>query len=100
MAVAAIAGGVDGTTNPAQALRRAKFSIPPGPERAVARPELVARFLATNGAKDAPVTIVSAPTGAGKTALAAAAARAYAPAAAWCTVDASDNQPHTFGLSV
>jgi LuxR family maltose regulon positive regulatory protein len=122
--------GDDGTQLPFEALRRAKFSIPAGPARAIDRPALVASFLESNGARSAPVTIVSAPTGAGKTALVAAAARAFSQAAApgsaavgsaavgsaalgsaalgsaalgsaaWCTLGADDNQPHAFGLSV
>lgn len=85
---------------PVAALRRAKFSIPTGPARAIDRPALVATFLESNGAQYAPVTIVSAPTGAGKTALVAAAARAFTPAAAWCTLGPEDTQPHEFGISV
>lgn len=100
MAVAVAVDGDDGTQLPLDALRRAKFSIPAGPARAIERSALVASFLESNAAKYAPVTIVSAPTGAGKTALVAAAARSFPGSAAWCALDAADNQPQEFGLSV
>jgi LuxR family maltose regulon positive regulatory protein len=98
----AVAVDDDGTQVSIDVLRRAKFSIPAGPARAIERSALVASFLENSEAKSAPVTIVSAPTGAGKTALVAAAARAFTArgAAAWCRLDADDNQPHAFGLSV
>jgi LuxR family maltose regulon positive regulatory protein len=81
-------------------LQQAKYTIPAGPERALERERLVAMFPDAGGAQYAPVTIVSAPTGAGKTALVAAAAGAFTPAAAWCTLDQGDNDPHSFGRSV
>ncbi|HVJ96020.1 MAG TPA: AAA family ATPase, partial [Acidimicrobiia bacterium] len=102
VAVAVAVDDDDGTQVSIDVLRRAKFSVPAGPARAIERSALVASFLESTEAKSAPVTIVSAPTGAGKTALVAAAARAFMArgAAAWCTLEADDNQPRAFGLSV
>src|SRR4051812_22763308 len=71
------------------ALRRAKFEIPLAPRRAIVRPQLVDPFCALDDATRATVTIVSAASGAGKTATVAAAARAFGRAA-WCRLDEDD----------
>jgi LuxR family maltose regulon positive regulatory protein len=85
------------------ALHRAKFAIPPAPRRYLARPRLtsrVAALLEPSGAR-APIVIVSAPLGGGKSTLVSAVARERRRGpVAWCNVDESDNAPERVAHSI
>ncbi|MCF3106142.1 helix-turn-helix transcriptional regulator [Streptomyces roseoverticillatus] len=76
-------------------LLAAKFSVPAAPRHHVARHRLLDRVgEGTNG----PMTLVTGPAGAGKTALAAAWARDGEPPGpvAWLTLDTHDGAPGVF----
>jgi LuxR family maltose regulon positive regulatory protein len=82
-------------------LRRAKFAIPSPPAMFVPRDTLVDRLEALITASDNGVTAVSAPVGSGKSTLVASLARKRTPGStAWCTLDADDNDPHEFAVSI
>ncbi len=82
-------------------LLRTKFYIPPGRPEVVARPRLLRRL--EEGLGDAPVVIVSAPAGYGKTTLIASwlrRRRADSPEreyrVAWVSIDDQDDEPAGF----
>ncbi len=85
------------------ALRRAKYSVPALPRRFVRRARVhdtLAQMTESDGS-GASLTIVSAPVGSGKTTLVAAAARERVDGnVAWCSLDATDNDPRVFASSI
>lgn len=82
-------------------LHDAKFSVPPARQTFLHRPRVVDSLLGRPKSRRVPITVVAAPVGSGKTAAAAAAARSLGEsAAAWCTLDAHDNDPFWFGHSI
>jgi LuxR family maltose regulon positive regulatory protein len=74
-------------------LLRAKTSVPDLHAGAVARPRL---WELLDTAVDRPVTVVTAPTGSGKTQLLASWARQTSRRVAWLNLDSSDGDPHRF----
>lgn len=68
------------------------YAPPPRPDW-VARPRLIARL---DESQHAPLTLVSAPPGFGKTALACYWLARRAPAAAWLSLEAADDDPVRF----
>jgi LuxR family transcriptional regulator, maltose regulon positive regulatory protein len=82
-----------------ETLLRTKFAVPRGPRAIVVRPRL---FDALDAAVEAPLTLVAAPAGAGKSALVSswiAAGRAPGPVA-WLSLDADDADRRRFWRAV
>src|SRR4051812_26767490 len=81
-------------------LIRTKLDVPPPPTALVARPRLLDRLSAAVAA--APVTLVAAPAGAGKTVLVSAwtATRRTRGTVAWLTLDAQDSDRGSFWSAV
>jgi LuxR family transcriptional regulator, maltose regulon positive regulatory protein len=71
----------------------ARLMVPPLPPLHVPRLRLIA---ALNGARDAPLILVSAGPGAGKTVLLSDWASRYEGSLAWLTATPADNQPRRF----
>ena len=71
-------------------LFRAKFRTPSPPRHHVSRPRLI-RLL--DDLSEYPVTVIAAPAGAGKTALAAEWSRQCGQPCAWLALDESDREP-------
>jgi LuxR family maltose regulon positive regulatory protein len=85
------------------ALRRAKFTVPNVPSRALPRDRLITRLetMTQRCGANGCVTVLCAPVASGKTTLAAMLARTRPPGTvAWCTIDANDNNRLAFGTSV
>jgi LuxR family transcriptional regulator, maltose regulon positive regulatory protein len=78
---------------PAELLLTTKLSVPRSRMTTVPRPHLLARL---NLGDDAPLTLISAPAGFGKTTLLSDWAGRGADAVAWVSLDADDNEPARF----
>ncbi|HMQ32416.1 MAG TPA: LuxR C-terminal-related transcriptional regulator [Chloroflexaceae bacterium] len=72
---------------------QSKLHLPGVPPGHVARPRLLAQLA---GARQARLTLITAPAGAGKTTLASSWARQQSDAVAWLELDAADNDPGRF----
>src|SRR5690348_6554941 len=78
---------------PSIPVRRAKLRSPSFTPALVSRPRLTARFSAS---LSAPLTLISAPAGYGKTTLLAEWLDTLAAPAAWLTADAGDRDSQRF----
>src|SRR4051812_17016743 len=79
----------------ADALLATKFALPAAPPGTIERPRLLEVL---DRAAERPLTLVAAPAGSGKSALAGGGVRAARPAGAvaWLSLDASDAEPLRF----
>ena len=82
-----------GTLTEVPYLPLTKFTAPALPQRLIARPRLTQRI-------NAPVTLISAPNGFGKTTLLNDWKQTCGMPVAWATLDANDNHPQRFWSTV
>jgi len=76
----------------------AKITVPGVPDWALPRPRITE--LIAQGGRCCPLTVVTAPTGAGKTMALALCAAAEPGPVAWASLDEFDNQPGIFWYAV